>query len=134
MSTCEPTRCTTRLILVIALMMGGALASTTAAAQTNAGEIQGVVKDGQGAVGRYSISVILEGFKTASVEITLSVGQRLDVPIELKVGDRAETVTVVATQTLLQTANAEVRDIINTQQVISAAVERPAISAARAAE
>jgi hypothetical protein len=69
-------------------------------------------------VGRYSITVILQGFKTASVEITLSVGQRLDVPIELKVGDRAETVTVTAMQTLLQTANAEVSDIIDTRQVV----------------
>jgi Carboxypeptidase regulatory-like domain len=134
--------CAMRLMVALTCVVGAALAPTAAIAQTNSGEIQGVIKDGQGGVvrgaivtvrhlatgltvvrasdagGRYlvpalpvgahSITVTLQGFKTATLNLVLSVGQRLEVPIELAIGDRAETVTVTGTHMLLQTASAEV--------------------------
>ena len=153
MSTSVLVRCAMRSIVAITCVMGGCLTPTAADAQTNSGEIQGVVKDEQGAlvpgatvtvvhvdtglkverisdtggryffpalpVGAYTVTVTLQGFKTATLRnLVLSVGQRLEVPIELAIGDRAETVTVTGAQPLLQTANAEVSDIIDNRQVV----------------
>jgi len=125
---------------------------TQSAAQTNTGEIQGVVTDPLGGVlpgatvvavhvasgfrserisdtsgrffiaalpvGDYAISVSLDGFKAVTrTDVVLRVGQRLDLPITLPLGNRSENVTVTGVTPLLQTANAEVSDIIDNRQV-----------------
>ena len=70
-------------------------------------------------VGEYVITARLDGFKTTTRSgIVLRVGQHLDLPIALPVGDRTEQVTVTAASPLLQTANAEVSDIIDNRQVV----------------
>ena len=153
MSTSPRSRCDIRLSVAIACLLAGCFAPAAADAQTNSGEIHGVVRDVQGAAvpgatvtvvhvatglrvtrtsdasGRYfipalpvgicTITVTLQGFKTVTLnDLVVSVGQRLDVPIELAIGDRAETVTVTTMQPLLQTANAEVSDVIDNRQVV----------------
>lgn len=129
------------------------LFATSAAAQTNTGELQGVVHDPLGGplpgaavvvvhsatgfrverlfdesgrffvpalpVGEYAITVALDGFKSVTRSgLVLQVGQRLDVPITLPLGNRTENVTVTAVTPFLQTANAEVGDVINNRQVV----------------
>ncbi len=124
-----------------------------AAAQTNTGEISGVVRDAQGGVlpgativaeqiesgtriervtddrgryllpalrvGTYLITTRLPGFRPVvrpSVEVQL--GQQLHLDIRLEVGGITEAVTVSAGVALLQSANAEISDVINHQQVV----------------
>jgi hypothetical protein len=121
-------------------------------AQTNSGEIQGVVRDASGgvlpgatvtavqlatgvtverrtddqglyfipglAVGEYTLRVRLEGFKVVTQSgIILQVGQRLNVPIVLPIGSQSDSVTVTAAVPILQTANAEISDVINNARV-----------------
>src|SRR5260221_14559558 len=47
----------------------------------------------------------------------LQVGQKIDLPVTLEIGAVAESVTVGARIPLLQTANAEMSDIITNHQV-----------------
>src|SRR5262249_48677220 len=121
-------------------------------AQTNTGEIQGVVTDPSGAVlpgatvtavqrgtgvtvgrrpddrglyfipglpvGEYTLLARLEGFKVLTRSgIVLQVGQRLDVPMVLPIGSQSESVTVAAAAPILQTASAEISDVINNARV-----------------
>src|ERR1700737_2892371 len=143
-------------LLVVALsgwcLFGDPLADR-AVAQTNTGELQGVVQDPLGGVlpgasvvvvhtasglrverrsddsgrffipalpvGDYTITVTLDGFKSITRSgLTLQVGQRLDVPVTLPLGNRTETLTVTGVTPLLQTANAEVSDIIDNRHVV----------------
>jgi len=70
-------------------------------------------------VGEYSITVTLDGFKAVTrSDVVLQVGQRLDLPITLPIGDRSENVTVTGITPLLQTASAEVSDVIDNRQVV----------------
>jgi hypothetical protein len=142
-----------RTIALVACAILSFLAQTPLDAQTNSGEIQGTIKDSQGAVvpgaaiaivqagtglkverisdaggryfapalpvGVYTITVTLDGFKTATLhDLVLSVGQRLDIPITLSIGDREEVVTVTGARPLLQSANAEVADLVDNAQVV----------------
>src|SRR5713101_3317263 len=47
----------------------------------------------------------------------LTVGQNIDVPITLAIGQVSESITITAEAPLLQTANAEVSAVINNRQV-----------------
>ncbi len=70
-------------------------------------------------IGEYAITVTLDGFKVVTRSgLLLQVGQHLNVPITLPIGNRSETVTVTGMATLLQTANAEVSDIIDERQAV----------------
>jgi hypothetical protein len=69
-------------------------------------------------VGEYSVTVSLDGFKTVTrSNVTVQVGQRVELPITLPLGERTENVTVSAAAPLLQTTNAEVSDIIDNRRV-----------------
>jgi hypothetical protein len=70
-------------------------------------------------VGDYALSVELEGFKKVTeAGIRLNVGQRLTVPVVLQVGGLTDAVTVSAAAGLLNTADAERRDVIDNRQVV----------------
>jgi carboxypeptidase family protein/TonB-dependent receptor-like protein len=67
--------------------------------------------------GRYRVDVELSGFKKSSQVITLEVGQRARVDVELAVGSLAETVTVTETAQLLNTNDATLGAVIPQVQV-----------------
>ncbi|HKB10566.1 MAG TPA: carboxypeptidase regulatory-like domain-containing protein [Vicinamibacterales bacterium] len=67
--------------------------------------------------GRYRIDVELSGFKKSSQVVTLEVGQRARVDVELAVGSLAETVTVTETAQLLNTNDATLGAVIPQVQV-----------------
>src|SRR5262245_8948171 len=67
--------------------------------------------------GRYRIDVELSGFKKSSQVVTLEVGQRARVDVELAVGALAETVTVTGTAQLLNTNDATLGAVIPQVQV-----------------
>ena len=69
--------------------------------------------------GRYTISVELSGFKkTVRGPVELSVGSRLEITVELAVGNIAETVTVTAEAPLLETTSASGGRVIDTRHMI----------------
>ena len=71
------------------------------------------------AVGPYVIVVELEGFKRFMQEdLVLAVGQRIDIPVVLQVGQFTEALTITAPAPLLQTQSADVSEIISNRQVV----------------
>ena len=84
------------------------------------------VSDGEGRfflpalpVGEYTLTVTLPGFKQFTrTGLNLQVGQKVNLPITLDVGEISETVTVNADAPLLQTADAEVSDVIDNNKVV----------------
>ena len=70
-------------------------------------------------VGSYTITVSLEGFKQVTqAGLLLQIGQRINLPVTLPLGEQAEIITVTSDTPLLQTANAEVGDVIDNRQVV----------------
>ncbi|MBZ5558628.1 MAG: carboxypeptidase-like regulatory domain-containing protein, partial [Acidobacteriia bacterium] len=67
--------------------------------------------------GKYRVDVELSGFKKSSQVVTLEVGQRGRLDVELAVGNFAETVTVAETPQLLQTTDASIGAVIPQSQV-----------------
>ena len=71
------------------------------------------------AVGPYVIVVELAGFKRYMQEdLVLAVGQRIDIPVVLQVGQFTEALTITAAAPLLQTQSADVSEIISNRQVV----------------
>lgn len=71
-------------------------------------------------IGGYDVAVQAKGFKTKVIQnLSLSIGQRLRLDVNLEVGDLTETVEVRAQAAPLQQETAEVSDTITTQEVIS---------------
>ena len=69
-------------------------------------------------VGDYTMSAELSGFRRLTQKgITLTVGQKIELPITLEIGPLTEAVTVTGAPPLLQTVNAEIADIIDNRQV-----------------
>jgi hypothetical protein len=69
-------------------------------------------------VGRYSVSVEAEGFKKAvSENVKLDVGQEYGITVAMEAGGTAEVITVNAGEELIQTTNAEVKNIVTEKQV-----------------
>ena len=62
--------------------------------------------------GRYRVDVELSGFKKSSQVVTLEVGQRARVDVELAVGSLAETVTVSETTQLINTNDATLGAVV----------------------
>ena len=67
--------------------------------------------------GRYRIDVELTGFKKVSQVVTLEVGQRARLDVELAVGSLSETVTVTETPQLLNSNDATLGTVIPQIQV-----------------
>jgi hypothetical protein len=67
--------------------------------------------------GRYQIEVELSGFKKSSQVVTLEVGQRARLDVELSVGNFAETVTVAETAQLINANDATLGTVIPQAQV-----------------
>jgi len=69
--------------------------------------------------GKYNITVDAKGFKKAvSRDIIISVTQIAEVTIPLEIGSASETVTVSASQEVINTSSPSVTNIINTRQVV----------------
>ena len=69
--------------------------------------------------GKYTITVDAKGFKKAvSRDIIVSVTQIAQVTIPLEIGSASETVTVSASQEVINTSSPSVTNIINTRQVV----------------
>ena len=69
--------------------------------------------------GTYSVSVNMQGFKQALAErVALHVNEHLRQDFALQLGDERESVTVQLAPGLMQTESAEIKDVIQNQQVI----------------
>jgi hypothetical protein len=69
-------------------------------------------------VGDYEVTVELTGFRRFEQKgLTLKVGQKVELSVTLQLGELAEAVTVTAEAPLVQTANAEIADVIENRQV-----------------
>ena len=66
---------------------------------------------------RYEIEVTKPGFQTTVRSLKLDVGERARVDFSLKIGDTAQTVTVSGESDLLQSADAAVATVIDSQFV-----------------
>ena len=67
--------------------------------------------------GRYQVAVELTGFKKSSQVITLEVGQRVRLDVELEVGSFSEVVTVAESPQLLNSNDATLGAVIPQMQV-----------------
>ena len=69
--------------------------------------------------GNYTVTVEAKGFKkSVSHDIIISVSQTTTVTVPLEVGVQGETVTVTATQDVINTTTPTVTNVINTRQVV----------------
>src|SRR5437588_5454346 len=69
--------------------------------------------------GKYTITVEAKGFKKAvSRDIVVSVASAAQVSIPLEIGSASETVTVTASQEVLNTSSPSLTNVINTRQVV----------------
>ncbi len=69
-------------------------------------------------VGQYTLTVQVSGFKPfVQGGVTLNVGQKLELPITLRLGELTDTVTVSADAPLLRTTNVEISDVIRNRQI-----------------
>jgi hypothetical protein len=104
---------------------GGVLPGATVAVTnlgTNLAERQQTTETGTYQVvnlipGRYQIEVELNGFKKSSQVVTLEVGQRARLDVELAVGNLAETVTVTESAQLINANDATLGTVIPQAQV-----------------
>jgi hypothetical protein len=105
---------------------GGALAGVTIAAKNSgSGLTVQRVSDDAGRffvpalpVGEYTITAELSGFRPFVQQgLMLQVGQKIQLSIALQIGQLSDAVTVTGVAPLLQTANAEVSEVIDNRQV-----------------
>jgi hypothetical protein len=69
-------------------------------------------------VGEYEVSGELSGFKHFDQKgLTLKIGQKIELPITLQLGELTDMVRVTADAPLLRIANAEIAEIIENRQV-----------------
>jgi hypothetical protein len=70
-------------------------------------------------IGEYLVVVELQGFKQFTQKgLVLNVGQKIDLPVTLQIGQVTDVVTVTGEAPFLRTANAEVADVIDNRQVV----------------
>lgn len=65
----------------------------------------------------YAVTVSLEGFKTATMEVRLVLGTPGSIKAVLEVGSHTETVTIVASSEIVNTQTAAVSSTLNVEQV-----------------
>jgi hypothetical protein len=68
-------------------------------------------------VGNYHMSVTVPGFVTTTLDLTLSLGQALDVPVTLGAAAAAETVSVSGQAPLVEAARIQIADTITPREV-----------------
>ena len=69
-------------------------------------------------VGSYSVAVSAQGFKQAiSENIVLHLGDRMRQDFQLAIGEQSETMVVQEAPDLVQTESAQIKDVIENQQV-----------------
>ncbi len=74
--------------------------------------------------GVYSISVRANGFKQVSQEnVVLYASQQLALPFSMAIGEKTETVVVEDAPGALQTESAQIKDVIENQQVVDLPVK-----------
>src|SRR5262249_10695447 len=105
---------------------GGSLAGVTVTARNSAsGLTMQRVSDAAGrfflpalSVGEYTITAELSGFRPfIQQRLMLAVGQKIELPVVLEIGQLSDAITVTGTAPLLRTANAEVSEVIDNRQV-----------------
>src|SRR5580765_7605387 len=111
---------TAELLGVVRDTQGGALpGAIVAATHTPSGRKTTRITDAAGRfllpdlpVGPYVVVVELDGFRRfVEEDLVLSVGQRIEMPVVLQVGQFAEALTVTVAAPLLQTSSPEVSEI-----------------------
>jgi hypothetical protein len=71
------------------------------------------------AVGSYSVTIEMSGFKTATYpNVTINVGQEYSLTVRLEIGGLEETVTVLANAALVQTTTPEVNRTVEQKQLL----------------
>lgn len=100
---------------------GGLLPGVTVSARSEAtGNVETAVTDAHGNFqilrlppGRYRLTTELQGFKTVDSNVTLAIGDRYRLNLNLEVGAVEEHLTVVAQTPLLQTETAAVAVLVD---------------------
>jgi carboxypeptidase family protein len=70
-------------------------------------------------LGEYTLTVVATGFKQAVQDhVVLHVGDHIRQDFELELGEQSQTVTVEGSAGLLQVQSAEIKDVIQNQQVV----------------
>src|SRR5215471_10103559 len=140
-------------ILLVCLAIASCLGVAMSQAQSDAADLQGTVRDANGAVvanatitvrntatnvtretttnddgfykivnlppGNYEITVKASNYKTAIIpSVKLTVGQTIDQPVPLEVGDLTATVTVTSVSpNIVETTNTNVATIIDRERI-----------------
>ncbi|HEV2274579.1 MAG TPA: carboxypeptidase regulatory-like domain-containing protein [Acidobacteriaceae bacterium] len=68
--------------------------------------------------GRYSITARQTGFKEATQDFELTVGQRLQLSLEMQIGTATQSVTVSANTETIETASSDIGNLRTQQQVV----------------
>jgi hypothetical protein len=108
-------------------MPGTAISATNiangATARAEAGT-QGTYRFAQLAPGTYTVSANAAGFRQAVQEnVILHAGEKLELNFSMVLGERTETLLVEEFPGMLQTESAEVRDVVENQQVLDLPVK-----------
>jgi hypothetical protein len=91
----------------------------TGASRTGETNTSGIVDLQTLTPGNYTVTVEAKGFKkSVSRDIIISVSQTTTATIPLEIGVQGETVTVTATQDVINTTSPTVTNVINTRQVV----------------
>jgi hypothetical protein len=76
------------------------------------------------APGAYTVSATAQGFKQAVQEnVVLHAGERIDLNFSMVLGERSETIIVEGFPGILQTESAQIKDVIDNQQVVDLQVK-----------
>jgi hypothetical protein len=105
---------------------GGVLPGATVTAKHPAsGTTVERVTDGEGRfflpalrIGQWEVTATMAGFEPQTVPLVLEIGRTLAFDFSLRIEGLAEQVTVQSTTPLLQTANAEISDVIGNREVV----------------
>ncbi len=68
-------------------------------------------------VGNYELKAEREGFTARSQRLTLTIGQSLDLPLRLSVGQVAETITVTTDAAIIETVRTQMTETIRPREI-----------------
>jgi hypothetical protein len=98
--------------------------ATVTATKLDTNQKQTVTSDAEGRyrfaylpVGTYRISVEAQGFATLTEELTLTIGQTLDVPLRLSVAGLIENVSVTDTLPVIEVARTQLTETIRPREI-----------------